>query len=257
MVWPISFILKCLILAAVASAVIGCVGIPYPSHGGPASKLENELDGLIQASADRTAVEKKLGEPAIHRRDTFSYLACREPWGIILVFVGGIGGSGPVGDWECFEFILSFDEQGLLKTYRTKTISKSLQKNSNKRSWDVNEKELIELAHQNDMHAQYQLFANEHSDKLTWLCRSAEQGYYKAQWKLAFFYAHGLHGFRKDPVLAYYWYSRVEDAGHKTGFIEDLKEKLTPRQLAQVDRMKKEWKRGQCELDISELGGTN
>ena len=77
----------------------------------------------------------------------------------------------------------------------------------------------------------------------TWFRKSAEQGFAGAQHSLGLSYARG-EGVTKDNVLGYFWFNlsagqgrtKASDAGN------DLSKQMTPKQIAEAQRMTREWK---------------
>ncbi len=71
----------------------------------------------------------------------------------------------------------------------------------------------------------------------------AEQGFARAQNNLAKMYRRG-QGVPKDDVLAHMWWSLAAAQGHEPArkYRDRLAEKMTPAQLADAQRLAREWK---------------
>jgi TPR repeat protein len=76
-----------------------------------------------------------------------------------------------------------------------------------------------------------------------WWEKAAAQGSASAQSDLALLYANGLGG-SQDLVQAYMWYSLAAGNGYEiaTGYRNDLAKQMTPAQIAEAQRLAREWK---------------
>ncbi len=90
--------------------------------------------------------------------------------------------------------------------------------------------------------------AQDYAEAASWYQKAADQGNATAQGKLAGLYARGL-GVPQDYVLAHMWYnlaaSRAEcvSAHHEMAERRDLiAAKMTPAEIAEAQRMAREWK---------------
>jgi TPR repeat protein len=106
-------------------------------------------------------------------------------------------------------------------------------------------------AEQGDVHAQYFLglcytkglgVPKDDVQAVNWFRKAAEQGYDKAQYFLGLCYAKGL-GVPKDDVLSYMWLNlaavKSSDAAKAR---DDLSKKMTLEQIAEAQRLSREWK---------------
>lgn len=108
--------------------------------------------------------------------------------------------------------------------------------------------ELIELANQGDLAAQYQLGVDyqtghnvtvSHTDALYWFQQAAEQGHQQAMQQLANAYQLGL-GTETDPAQALYWLTRLLISGDKDAALEigqlyeSLRHSPSPSEMAEL-----------------------
>jgi TPR repeat protein len=107
-------------------------------------------------------------------------------------------------------------------------------------------------AEQGDAHAQYILGAmydegegvpQDYTEALKWYRRAAEQGHAYAQWTLGLVYHEG-QSVPQDYVQAHMWFSLAAAQGVSVAekFRDSLAEKMTPVQLAEAQRLAREWK---------------
>ncbi|MET0048641.1 MAG: hypothetical protein ABW066_12725 [Sedimenticola sp.] len=62
--------------------------------------------------------------------------------------------------------------------------------------------ELLQEAKRGVSTAQYQIYKHtNHPDRLQWLCKSGEQGYWRAQWVLGYLHYYGSDGVHKSDIL--------------------------------------------------------
>jgi hypothetical protein len=73
--------------------------------------------------------------------------------------------------------------------------------------------------------------------------KAAEQGFVEAQYNLAVMYAEG-QGVRQDFVQAYVWFDLAAASGDPSAKknMEIIAAKMTPSQIAEAQRLAKEWK---------------
>ena len=108
---------------------------------------------------------------------------------------------------------------------------------------------LIKVAEQGDAEAQYQLarmynkgegVTRDYGQAVAWCRKAAEQGHEEAQFGLGVMYNEG-RGVTRDYEAAYGWYAR--SAAHAQGNVvatlalDELEKKLTPEQIARVQKM--------------------
>ena len=83
----------------------------------------------------------------------------------------------------------------------------------------------------------------DYQEAVRWYRLAADQGFALAQTNLGFMYAKG-HGVPKDYVQAYVWYtlaaSQGDDLATKSQTL--LEKSMTPSQLAEAQRLTREWK---------------
>lgn len=121
--------------------------------------------------------------------------------------------------------------------------------------------QLIEKAKHGDAEAQlqyyYYLRRQKPMEAHIWLCKAADQGHPQARYRLALLYENGYEGIKKDLIRAYIWYRLSENTGNSWGgkkaqILE--KEYLDTHDLVIAKKTIKEWKPGQCmiELDLDQ-----
>lgn len=73
--------------------------------------------------------------------------------------------------------------------------------------------------------------------------KSAEQGNFEAKHNLGFMLSRGI-GVRKNNVEAYKWYSLAINEGAQISipFLDSLAKEMTPEQIAEAQRLAREWK---------------
>ena len=83
----------------------------------------------------------------------------------------------------------------------------------------------------------------DYTDALEWYRMAAEQGFDKAQNNLGFMYDNGL-GVPQDYVQAHLWYNLAAAQGFDLAWEnrEKVTNKMTPAQLAEAQRLAREWK---------------
>ncbi len=93
------------------------------------------------------------------------------------------------------------------------------------------------------MYAKGQGVAQDYQEAVRWYRLAAEQGHPVAQNNLGFAYELG-HGVPQDYVLAYMWTTLAAAQGTENAAkgLEILEEKLSPTQLAEAQRLAREWK---------------
>ena len=116
-----------------------------------------------------------------------------------------------------------------------------------KGDYDTALKELLPLARQGNPEAQFGLgFMYRHGgqgvpknnkEAVKWYRLAADQGDFGAQNNLGHMYEHGL-GVPQDYIQAHMWYNL---AGY-AGFRDRLAEKMSPMQIAEAQRLAREWK---------------
>jgi TPR repeat protein len=84
--------------------------------------------------------------------------------------------------------------------------------------------------------------AQDYAEAAKWYRMAAEQGNVDAQATLGFKYEHG-QGVPQDYILAHMWLSLAAAKGYPCGDkCDDLAAKMTPEQIAEAQRLAREWK---------------
>jgi len=94
------------------------------------------------------------------------------------------------------------------------------------------------------MYAQGQEVAQNDQEAFRWFRKAAEQGYATAEAVLGSMYYEGRSGAPQDYVLAHMWLNLAAAQGfEKAAELRDLlEENMTPAQLAEAQRLAREWK---------------
>ena len=84
--------------------------------------------------------------------------------------------------------------------------------------------------------------ATDDTQAVYWYRRAAEQGHATGQWSLAFMYKYG-EGVAEDYILAYKWANLAAAQGDKDAieFKNDLRKLMTQAQIAEAQRLSREW----------------
>ena len=112
--------------------------------------------------------------------------------------------------------------------------------------------ELRPLAEQGDANAQFNLgvlyyngegVSQDYVQARQWFEKAAAQGYVYAQHSLGVLYYKG-QGVLQDYVQAHMWYSLAAENGYEiaTGYRDDLAQQMTPTQIAEAQKLAREWK---------------
>jgi len=110
-----------------------------------------------------------------------------------------------------------------------------------------------QLADQGDALAQYNLgdmydiglgVPQDYAEAVKWHRKAADQGYAAAQLSLGFLYDKGLWNVTQDYILAHMWYNLSAAKGNKIARKnrDSLAEKMTPPQIAEAQKLAREWK---------------
>ena len=111
---------------------------------------------------------------------------------------------------------------------------------------------LVKAAEQGDANIQLQLGAmyllgqgvpQDNAKALAWYSKAAEQGHAIAQYDLGLMYSEGK-SVPQDYVEAHKWFSLAAAQGVRmaTDFQKDIIRKMTPAQIAEAQRLAREWK---------------
>ena len=87
-----------------------------------------------------------------------------------------------------------------------------------------------------------------------WLCVAANQRHAGAMLELGSWNEAGFMG-QMDRPRAYMWYSLAASNGHEsaTALKDQLAKKMIPAQLAEAERLVKEWKPGPCKFKSAKV----
>ncbi len=111
---------------------------------------------------------------------------------------------------------------------------------------------MVKAAEQGDANIQVQLGAmyllgqgvpQDTAKALAWYRKAAEQGHANAQYDLGLMYSEGK-SVPQDYVKAHKWFSLAAAQGVRmaTEFRKDITPKMTPAQIAEAQRLAREWK---------------
>jgi TPR repeat protein len=86
----------------------------------------------------------------------------------------------------------------------------------------------------------------DHAEAAKWLQKAADQGNANAQYDLGIAYFKGL-GVPQDYAIAYMWLNLGATGGNKNAakFRDALTSNMTPAQIAEAQRLARDWKPGQ------------
>lgn len=90
--------------------------------------------------------------------------------------------------------------------------------------------------------------ARDYAEAFYWCRRAAEDGHPQALFAVGQFYFDGLgHGFTRDHVRAYVWFTRAEARGDDEAalMLETLEQDMTPLQVEEARRQAEQWTPGQ------------
>lgn len=132
-----------------------------------------------------------------------------------------------------------------------------------------------------DSEAQFELYMLEDKIPMKWLCRSADQGYMKAEMWLGYLYETGSYGCPRDYFRSYLWYRRAAIGEHQKEVdklvkkiekkkpvlyfckgisceiarnIVSLEGMLSAEGISIAESMLEQWKPGQCEQELAGAG---
>jgi TPR repeat protein len=115
----------------------------------------------------------------------------------------------------------------------------------------------LEEAKRGNLEAQlqqyYSLVIRAPADAHQWLCKSADQGHPDARYRLALLYEYGNEGFERDYIRAYLWYVLAAETGSYWAgrHLQRLaRDHLSPDDTVEAKKALREWKPGQCEVDL-------
>ena len=220
-------------LVVVTVVLSACFEPPMPSvrvyhQRGALNQTEKTIKELANESVTRERVVKTLGVPIAYKADFVSYIACGRQGGIdfygeaISYRTGWDGGP----QYECYELVITFDEQGRVSGYKKSLVTDVAHSMSEeKRAQNLREfadqgdtlaqmlleETVLYQAEHGDGAAQYKLYNSDQTrqSKFYWLCRAADSGYAPAQAEVGRLYRWGLLGVKADYQRAYQWYWRA------------------------------------------------
>lgn len=228
-------------LIGLAFSLAGClipVPVPLPA-GGDLREREDDLNELLADAACRDAVIRRLGRPNREFGADMSYLACHKPAGHGLLIIPLPVIEDRRGADECFELVLHFDDSDRLVRIEKRIFAGRLTVPDTALQWDVDDPR--------------------QGDAKPRLCKAADAGDARAQYRLAVLYENGTGDLPRDPVMAYVWYRLAEsnDTSGKAGrqavrIIDDLDAGETMR----AEKLIRDWKPGFCGKTVLQTLGT-
>lgn len=253
------------IIGVINASICGCViPIPYPAEDN-VTNTEWNIKKLTHEKARYSEVIAALGTPSrkMPNKETnkvISYFTCKTPSG----FVGVEYFSLETFDWrdesDCFELVLVFDSSDQLISYSKTAFTGDYVISNDLIKYDV----IHSMALKGFPESQWRLydeFGRKPEDTI-WLCRSADNGYAKAQLHLGQIYW-GADNIPQNKSKAYVWYKlaatgdKLEGLLHDEStqalaekFMSDTEKVLTQEQLEEVESLYSDWHPGQCELEL-------
>jgi hypothetical protein len=239
-----------------------------PLCAGRTSPLtEQIIKRLISIPVSRSEIIAVLGKPsrkmpASSSRKDISYLACETNNGYDL-----LNEDYPESDYyerkddeSCYELIFEFDIAGQMTGHRKETLING--------EFDIPDGESVDyihpLAESGLAPAQYLLYmkSGRKADYTVWLCRSADNGYAKAQIDVGQMYWTTPH-IAQHRIKAYAWYKHAatgdlnkdlsvnkQSQARALLLMEEAEKVLTQEQLREAGNFYTEWKQGACEIDF-------
>jgi len=244
--------------------VAGCIVVPLPP-GMAVYLTEYEIKEHVKNRSSREDMIDLLGHPTRQYETDISYRACRKGAG--MFYAVGIPDAGVAGlyrsDTKCFELILHFDNNDRLTSYEKHPLDPPFTANFKTPHGEV--LPTIRLMAENGIpESQWRLY-NDYGQKPSdtiWLCRSADNGYAKAQLHVGTLYWSATD-ITQNKSKAYVWYKLAATGDKIQGLLHDestqtLAEKvmsdtekvLTREQLEVAESLYSDWHPGQCELEL-------
>lgn len=250
--------LELLVVLTTTLLLIACVPPPLPLLPKDVSYVtENEVEELVSKSVSREYVVETLGMPLRYKRHEISYEYCLEKGGFYIPDMDGYIHR----ERSCYELILEFDKQGVLRSYskvpRRGQLDESaedmrlreLGKQGDPIAQELWEKkartDFYYLSNKDDiegdakaMYGVYLGMSYEYIEPVTawkWLCKAADLGYENAQIEVAYWHresnwknANPLRrtwmrkaGIQADDRIAYLWYTLAAKGNDKRLHIRD------------------------------------
>lgn len=275
-------------IIAISLALTACIYIPTPEHGfvsGHAIIPQKEVVYLKNSIGLITLEEVllKYGEPSKrYNEDEFICYGWERTQGYFVVGVApGAGGHANIEKrhWLCMQFdklnkltrveeIEPFlfgdaDEKRdqILNEWNNSSTSKDLVDYNN---YKIKHDIVQSLAEKGYPEAQWRLYSEfgRRTEDIIWLCRSADNGYAKAQLHVGHLFW-DAHKINNNESKAYVWYKLSSTGDYLQGQLPDKKTQITAEEYAayvkntlgeersaESDILYKKWKPGQCEQEL-------
>lgn len=239
--------------------ITGCIVVPLPP-GQRVYITEYNIKELLDNAASRDNVIKTLGHPERQYESDISYRTCRLGSG---VFVLSEGYKVYRGDSVCYEFILHFDNNNHLANYEKILLETPYSDNLKTPNGDALPTIHV-MAVKGIPESQWRLYNDygQNPGDTIWLCRSADNGYTKAQLHLGQIYWNA-DDIAQNKSKAYVWYKlaatgdklqgQLHDESTQTlaaKVMSDTEKVLTREQLEEAESLYSDWHPGQCELEL-------
>lgn len=218
--------------------ISGCYRIATLPTGTP-DKF-NETVEALDAMRGWTSKEvvTSVGQPMwVIRKHSITYYLYA--WGSRNWVLGGIGivplPYPPLYDinrWHCV--LMEFTEEAIFQSYEVKTVDVSSEIRNCRDAFKIESNQRLSRLKKYD------------GASLKWLCRAAEEGHPRAQYRVAYLYENGEAGVAKDTIRAYVWYRK---SGNQLAYQRVLRD-LTGDDQVSAEILRETWSSGQCERDF-------
>jgi hypothetical protein len=251
--------LELLVVLTTTLLLTACVPpVPVPLLPKDASYItENEVEELVSKSVSREYVVETLGMPLRYTRHEISYEYCRQKGGIYIPDMDGYFNR----KLSCYELILKFDKQGVLRSYskvprrgqldesaedmhlrelgkQGDPIAQELWEKKSRVDFDYMRKQEDIEGDAKLMYRAYRGMSYEYIDPVSawkWLCKAADMGYENAQLEVAYWHRENSWkiakphrrewireaGIQADDRIAYLWYTLAAKGDDKRLQIRD------------------------------------
>lgn len=256
-----------IIIPCLVAVVAGCIVVPLPP-GMAVYSSEYEIKQLVDSGASRDDIITKLGRPTRQYGSDISYRACRKGAGYYIEIYPG-GGDVTRSETKCYELILHFNRNDRLTSYEKHRLDPPFTAQLKTPHGDLLPY-LRSMAKKGFPESQWRLY-DEYGRKpedIIWLCRSADNGYAKAQLSVGRLYllAPSIPDYK---IKAYMWYRHAatgdtlqallpDELAQKSAvtLMHETEKALTPEQLTEANALYADWLPGQCELElVQEIDG--
>ena len=241
-----------IILLVVCTSIYGCLPTGYIDYDKPTISNQENLNELIGKQKLLTIEKFDYPDEVLMKHDSIYYLYTGKGKGIaffLLIPVHPVAGRG-------YCLLLGFDERDVLINYYLQ-VSESPGRSTNCdemiHEHDLtppSEGILLHEAKLGNAEAMYSLYKKiketRQTSEFSWLCKSADKGYYKAQWEVGYIHYYGINGAKKDLVLSLVWYNLASTGRRITVDLQSIRNELTSEQLAMADELIENWKPGLC-----------